>query len=34
MALAKFMHNVGMLKVQPESWKDCFFPEVQGLPGS
>ncbi len=32
--VAKFMHEVGTLKVLPESWKDYFFPEAYGLDGS
>lgn len=31
---AKFMHQVGILKSQPKSWKDLFFPEIHNLPGS
>lgn len=31
---ARFMHKVGTLKHDPRSWKDLFFPEVHGLPGS
>lgn len=31
---AQFMHKVGTLKHEPKSWKDLFFPEVHGLPGS
>jgi NitT/TauT family transport system substrate-binding protein len=31
---ATFMHEVGTVKVQPASWKDYFFPEAWGLPGS
>ncbi len=31
---ADFMHQVGSIKVKPKSWKDLFFPEVHGLPGS
>lgn len=31
---AQFMHKIGTLKNRPESWKDLFFPEVHGLPGS
>jgi NitT/TauT family transport system substrate-binding protein len=29
-----FMASVGRLKAKPESWKDYFFPEAQGLKGS
>lgn len=31
---AQFMHKVGVLKHQPDSWKDLFFPEIHDLPGS
>jgi NitT/TauT family transport system substrate-binding protein len=31
---AEFMHAVGTIKVMPGNWKDLFFPEVHGLPGS
>jgi NitT/TauT family transport system substrate-binding protein len=31
---AEFMHAVGTIKVKPASWRDLFFPEVHGLPGS
>ncbi len=34
MQYAQFMHMVGSIKVQPASWKDLFFPEIHGLPGS
>ncbi len=30
---ADFMHKIGAIKTKPSSWKDLFFPEVQGLPG-
>ena len=30
---AEFMHKIGTVKKAPASWKDLFFPEVQGLPG-
>lgn len=29
-----FLHRIGSIKTKPESWKDVFFPEVHGLPGS
>src|SRR5262249_48940736 len=29
-----FMARIGLLKSRPESWKDVFFPEAQGLPGT
>ena len=31
---AEFMHAVGSIKIKPASWKDLFFPEIHGLPGS
>ncbi len=34
MKYAEFMHAVGSIKVMPANWKDLFFPEVHGLPGS
>ena len=34
MKYAEFMHAVGSIKVMPADWKELFFPEVHGLPGS
>jgi ABC-type nitrate/sulfonate/bicarbonate transport system substrate-binding protein len=31
---ATFMADIGTIKVKPASWKDYFFPEAWGLPGS
>jgi len=31
---AAFMAEVGTIKVKPASWKDYFFAEAWGLPGS
>lgn len=31
---AGFMHAIGAVKMKPASWKDMFFPEIHGLPGS
>jgi NitT/TauT family transport system substrate-binding protein len=31
---AEFMNGVGSLKNRPASWKDLFFPEIHGEPGS
>jgi NitT/TauT family transport system substrate-binding protein len=31
---AGFMHRIGSLQHVPDSWKDLFFPEVHGAPGS
>jgi len=34
MKYASFMNAIGSLKSRPASWKDLFFPEIQGTPGS
>jgi NitT/TauT family transport system substrate-binding protein len=34
MKYAGFMHRIGSLQHAPESWKDLFFPEIHGVPGS
>jgi len=34
MKLVKFMNEVGAIKASPDSWKDFFFPEAHGFPGS
>jgi NitT/TauT family transport system substrate-binding protein len=34
MAYAEFMNRAGVLPVKPASWKDIFFPDTHGLPGS
>ncbi len=34
MAVAEFLHGIGTLKVLPGSWRDYFWPETYGLPGS
>ena len=34
MKLVSFMHKVGLVKQAPAGWKDLFFPETHGLPGS
>ena len=31
---AAFMFKQGLTKTKPETWKDMFFPEVHGQPGS
>ncbi len=31
---ASFMHQVGSIRNQPSSWKDLFFPEIHGAPGT
>jgi NitT/TauT family transport system substrate-binding protein len=32
--LVEFMNRMGSVRTKPASWKDLFFPEVHGLPGS
>ena len=34
MKYADFMHSIGSIKNRPASWKDMFFPEIHGAPGS
>jgi NitT/TauT family transport system substrate-binding protein len=34
MRYADFMHGIGSIKNRPASWKDMFFPEIHGAPGS
>jgi len=34
MAFVEFMHKVGRMKKQPESWKDLFFADAHTLKGS
>jgi len=34
MKYAGFMHRIGSLQHLPNSWKDLFFPEIHGVPGS
>ena len=34
MKYVAFMTKIGSVKVKPDSWKDLFFPNVHGLPGS
>jgi sulfonate transport system substrate-binding protein len=34
MKYATFMHDAGSIRNRPASWKDFFFPEIQGAPGS
>jgi len=31
---AEFMHEIGSIENRPESWRDLFFPEIHGGPGS
>jgi NitT/TauT family transport system substrate-binding protein len=34
MKYADFMHEIGSIRNRPASWKDMFFPEIHGAPGS
>jgi len=34
MKYADFMHRTGSIRNLPQSWKDVYFPEIQGEPGS
>jgi NitT/TauT family transport system substrate-binding protein len=34
MKYADFMHSIGSINNRPASWKDMFFPEIHGVPGS
>ena len=34
MVFATFMHSIGLLKNEPTSWKDLFFPMIYGQSGS
>jgi NitT/TauT family transport system substrate-binding protein len=34
MKYADFMHSIGSIKNRPASWKDLFFREIHGAPGS
>jgi NitT/TauT family transport system substrate-binding protein len=34
MKYAEFMHSIGSIKNRPGSWRDMFFPEIHGAPGS
>jgi len=34
MKYVDFMYKIGSIKVKPDSWKDMFFPNAQGLSGS
>jgi len=34
MKYAEFMNDLGSIKNRPGSWKDLFFPEIHGVPGS
>ena len=33
LAVAKFMYRTGLIKVEPASWKDLYFPEIHDLDG-
>jgi hypothetical protein len=32
--MISFLHGIGSLKNNPVSWKELFFEEAHGLPGS
>jgi NitT/TauT family transport system substrate-binding protein len=32
--MLEFLHAIGSVKNKPASWKDLFFEEAHGLPGS
>jgi hypothetical protein len=32
--MVDFLHSIGSVKTKPASWRDLFFPEAHGLPGS
>lgn len=34
MKYAEFMYSIGSIRNRPESWRDLFFPEIHGKPGS
>jgi NitT/TauT family transport system substrate-binding protein len=34
MKYVDFMHKIGSIKIKPDSWKDMFFSNAHGLPGS
>lgn len=34
MVMARFLSKIGRLKIAPDGWRDMFFPEIHGLPGS
>lgn len=34
LAFAQFMHQVGILKNRPSTWRDLFFPDIHDQPGS
>jgi len=34
MKYAEFMNDAGSIENRPSSWKDLFFPEIHGVPGS
>jgi NitT/TauT family transport system substrate-binding protein len=31
---AEFMREIGSIENRPASWRDLFFPEIHGAPGS
>ena len=34
MRYAEFMHSIGSIDTEPDSWQALFFPEIHDLPGS
>jgi NitT/TauT family transport system substrate-binding protein len=34
MKYADFMHSIGSIRNRPATWKDLFFPEIHGAPGT
>lgn len=32
--MAQFMHKIGSIAAEPKDWKELFFPEIHGQPGS
>jgi NitT/TauT family transport system substrate-binding protein len=34
MKYAEFMYSIGSIKNRPASWKELFFPEIHGEPGT
>ena len=32
--MAQFMHRIGSIVAEPKDWKELFFPEIHGQPGS
>ena len=30
--VAQFMYRIGSIKTEPTSWKDMYFPDIDGFP--